>query len=170
MKRILFLSSFVLVSFLSINIWAAMPGKFLEVSPGIYRSAQPNMIDMKDLMKFGIKTIIDLNDDKATLAAEQKEANRLGIQFIAQPMSAFRTPNDSQVDEILQALVDQNNYPILIHCKHGEDRTGLIIGLHRVYEESWQPNSAYREMLDLGFHKVLVKLDRYFKQTTGWSY
>lgn len=167
MKKTIALVSFALSSALSFNVWGALPEKFYEVSPGIYRSAQPDKADFKDLKQYGIATILNLNNDKETMAMEKKAAKAAGIQYISHPMSGFWTPDDQQVDESLAVLNDPNNYPILIHCKHGEDRTGLIVGLHRVYAERIDPQTAYQEMLDLGFHKSLVFLDRYYKRVTG---
>nr|CAG8610587.1 4258_t:CDS:2 [Entrophospora candida] len=31
--------------------------------------------------------------------------------------------------EILEALTDKSNLPVLIHCKHGKDRTGIVIAI-----------------------------------------
>ena len=167
MKKLLLVVCFALASILSFDASAALPEKFFEVSPGIYRSAQPQMVDMRDLKEFGIRAILTLNDDEATLVAEKKAARALGIKLIAHPMSGFWSPRDEQVDASLAALQDHRNYPILVHCKHGEDRTGLIIGLHRVQTEGWRAEDAYEEMLDRGFHRILVFLKRYFKDRTG---
>lgn len=165
-----FLVSISVAFFSAISFDAiAMPAKFFEVSPGIYRSAQPSKTDMADLKEFGIKTILNLNNDDETMAKEQKAAKKLGIEVIEHPMSGFWSPDELQVEESLKVLQDPNNHPILIHCKHGEDRTGLIVGLHRVYAEGWTPDVAYEEMLERGFHPILYYLDRYFKIVTGLS-
>nr|CAG8609214.1 840_t:CDS:2 [Entrophospora candida] len=31
--------------------------------------------------------------------------------------------------EILEVLTDKSNLPVLIHCKHGKDRTGIVIAI-----------------------------------------
>lgn len=46
----------------------------------------------------------------------------------------------------------------LIHCTHGQDRTGLIVGMHRVMHDGWFARDAYGEMLDHNFHPELVGL------------
>jgi protein tyrosine/serine phosphatase len=169
MRIILFYLSLALVNLFSLNVFAALPGKFVEVSPGIYRSAQPNIEDLQDLKNLGIKTILTLNDKKKIVYAEGRAAKNLGLNFISNPMSGFWAPRDQQVDATLALLRDQSNYPILIHCQHGEDRTGLIIGLHRVFQERWEPKAAYDEMIQRGFHKSLVFLDEYFEGRTGFE-
>ena len=78
-------------------------------------------------------------------------------------------PSDVQINQILSALADTNNFPIFIHCHHGQDRTGLIIGLYRVEAQGWAPAKAYQEMLVNGFHPNLAGLDKYFRDRTGYS-
>ncbi len=168
MKKLLGFVYLILANFLAFNA-LALPEKFLEVSPGVYRSAQPSKVDIKALKAFGIKTILNLNNDENVMAAERRAAEINGINLIEHPMSGFWSPDVAQVERSLDLLNDPSNYPILVHCKHGEDRTGLIIGLHRVYAEGWEPEAAYDEMLELGFHRSLVYLDRYFKSVTGFD-
>ena len=70
------------------------------------------------------------------------------MTFISQPMSGFWAPNDRQVNQTEAIMADASRRPIFVHCLHGEDRTGLIVGLHRVFHEGWDPAKAYQEMLD----------------------
>ena len=167
MKQVFIFGYFVLASIVSVIACAGEPGNFFEVSPGIYRSAQPAKADFQDLKALGIKTIMDLNNDENTLSMESKAAKKAGLNFISHPMSGFWSPEEAQVNSSLEILKDPNNLPILVHCKKGQDRTGLIVGLHRVYADGWTPEKAYTEMLDMGFHKSLVPLDDYFKEVTG---
>ena len=43
----------------------------------------------------------------------------------------------------------------LVHCTHGQDRTGLIIGEHRMLHDGWNKEAAYAEMLAHHFHPEL---------------
>ena len=45
-----------------------------------------------------------------------------------------------------------------IHCTHGHDRTGLVVGCYRVLKQGWTKNDAYAEMLQHGFHPELLGL------------
>ncbi|RHZ83020.1 hypothetical protein Glove_100g26 [Diversispora epigaea] len=36
---------------------------------------------------------------------------------------------DDQIIKIFEIMTDKSNLPILIHCKHGKDRTGVVIAL-----------------------------------------
>lgn len=139
------------------------------VSPGIWRGRRPDAAELAHLKALGVKTILDLEDSSAAIAAEKPIVARLGMRFISEPMSGFWTPNDKQVDRIEALLADPRNQPIFVHCQHGQDRTGVIVALHRVFHQGWSPAKAHKEMLDLGFHKVLVLLNHYFEEKTGWE-
>jgi len=141
--------------------------RFLEVTADIYRGARPSVQGLTVLSKDGVKTDLDLEDDAAVVATERNTAERLGLQFINQPMSGTATPNDQQVDQTLKILNDPSNYPIFVHCKLGEDRTGLIIGLYRVFTQNWTAATAYNEMVADGFHPFLLGLKDYFDQKTA---
>ena len=113
--RTFFSFIFLATSCFATNALGALPDKFYKVSEGIYRSAQPTASDYQDLKRMGIKTVLTLNNDQRTLAAETRTAGNLGIKLIARPMSAFSTPRDSDVNADLEDLHNPDNYPILIH-------------------------------------------------------
>ncbi|CAG8605402.1 8244_t:CDS:2 [Dentiscutata erythropus] len=41
----------------------------------------------------------------------------------------FLDSSDKEICEVLEVMTDETNLPILIHCKHGKDRTGIIIAI-----------------------------------------
>lgn len=82
-------------------------------------------------------------------------------------MSSSKTPQDAQVNGLLELLDDAQVQPLYVHCHYGKDRTGLIMGLHRVLYQGWTADRAYQEMRDIGFNPILTKLKNYFKKRTG---
>ena len=144
-------------------------GKAKIVEAGVYRSPRPTDADLAALRAAGVKYILDLEDDSAAVAHEKQVAAKLGFTFISRPMSGFWTPDDSQVNGTEALLANPKNRPILVHCLHGEDRTGLIVGLYRVEHEGWTPAKAYQEMLANNFHQLLVFLNHYYESKTGWE-
>jgi protein tyrosine/serine phosphatase len=166
---------FTAIAFWTLTLTAALTASaaddlpnFREVNALILRSGRPTEKGLTDLRnQRGLKTIINLEDSNSNVTKEAAWAQKLGIDYRSYPTASFSRPDDAKVAEILDLLNDQTRYPILIHCKHGEDRTGLMIGLHRVFTDQWTPKAAYQEMLDLGFHTILVSLDRYYKDKTG---
>ena len=43
------------------------------------------------------------------------------------------------------------NPPVLVHCRHGADRTGLIIAIYRILYQNWTVDEAKDELINGGF-------------------
>ncbi|WP_432635880.1 fused DSP-PTPase phosphatase/NAD kinase-like protein [Candidatus Avelusimicrobium sp.] len=132
-----------------------------QVSPWLYRGGQPTRQGYEELVKMGIKTVINLRvtpQDKKLIA---------GL-----PLTVYQVPinpvmlNTDGVDEVLKLLSDPANYPIYIHCRYGSDRTGTMVALYRMAVEDWPREHAIQEMTSphFGFHKVFTNLLRYIQQ------
>jgi len=139
---------------------------FKSATDEITRGGRPTYSGVRKLSEMGVRTVINLENDSDAIRKDQAYAEKFGIDYYSFPMSWMKEPKDATIDEILQLLQDESAYPIFIHCKHGQDRTGLLIGLYRVFVQNWTADAAYQEMLDLGFHPRLWALDRYFKKAT----
>jgi protein tyrosine/serine phosphatase len=147
-------------SFASIN-------KFLEFTPGIYRGSQPTVnADYQMLKNLGVKTIVNLRDVSEG-DYEDQIASKFGFTFYRFPMNAWYTPDDSQIDQILNVISDPQNQPVFVHCLYGKDRTGLVVGLHRVLHEGWKRMDAYNEMVSFGFNRIFVRMQYYFYVKTS---
>jgi len=99
------------------------------VAGELYRSAQPEPEEIAAWQKrYGIKTIINLQGPHpyADWYREEKAtAESLGIKLIDYQMSASRDVKAKQVNEILDILAKAQR-PILVHCRNGADRSGLV--------------------------------------------
>ena len=171
MKTIL-ISAFLFTGFFSLTVLADPPQdlpRFFEVvTDQVYRGAQPTENGYKQLATMGIKTVIDLRGDDS-VKDETKWAQANGIKFINVPLSGFFEPSDANMNEIETDLNDVTLRPLFIHCQQVEDRTGLSIGLYRVFSQGWTPAAAWAEMEKLGFHSILLGLTDYFKDKTGYD-
>lgn len=153
----------------TVQIQNAIPN-FLQVTNNLFRGGRPNTSDLASLKsEKNIATVIDLENKMPVVDQENKVVTDLGLKFISSPMDAAVRPTDQQVSQILAYLRDASNEPIFIHCHHGQDRSGLIIGIYRVEVQGWTPAKAYQEMLDNGFHSNLSALDNYFRDRTGYA-
>lgn len=138
--------------------------RFQEVSPGIYRGGRPSKAALAKLQaRYGIETIVSMDDNEEVVREEAEESAALGIEHVSVPLSGIWAPADDKVDIILNHLKESSRHPIFLHCKEGRDRTGLLIGLHRVLNESWSVAKAYSEMLEMGFRPYNIYLRRYFE-------
>jgi len=155
------------------------PANFYLVSTGIYRGGHPDSGGLQYLKNLGITTIVDLEigdlveSTPAKIDAEIAGATAIGMNDIREPMSAFELALSSsfndKINQILSILADPTQKPVYVHCLHGQDRTGLVIGLERVINEGWTPAAAWSEMLERGFHPGFLGLSTYFFRRTGWN-
>jgi tyrosine-protein phosphatase SIW14 len=155
------------------------PPNFAQVTAGIYRGGHPDEGGLLYLQSLGVITIVDLEIGdfiEATpwsISDEIQEATALGINDVREPISAFSLALSSSFDDEINAdlaiLADTSQQPVYVHCAHGQDRTGLVIGLERVINEGWAPADAWQEMLAHGFHEGFLGLDDYFFRRTGWN-
>ena len=152
------------------------PPNFALVRSGLYRGGHPDSSNLDYLKSIGVRTIVDLEIGdfvEATpwsISDEESAAKEKGFTFIRKPLSAFQPfVSDDEMNATMDLLNDPSSGTIYVHCKHGQDRTGMVIGLERVLDEGWEAGDAYQEMLDHGFHPEFIGLKHYFDEKTGLS-
>jgi hypothetical protein len=125
------------------------------VAPGIYRCGQPTVEGWIYLHSLGVSNVIKLNTVEE---GSDAPAVLLGMTVHHYPIPAdqqFMPGSVSQAD--LAAAVREIQPGTVVHCTHGKDRTGLVIGLWRV-RQGWTRELAYAEMRQYRFHPILVGL------------
>jgi tyrosine-protein phosphatase SIW14 len=131
-----------------------------EVEPGVWRGGEPTAAGWSYLKSIGITDDLKLNECSED---EDLGATKNGIWLHYEPISlwdqTFGAPIKSRVDRAV-GDIHPGTY---IHCEHGQDRTGLIVGLYRVRVEGWSKKTAYKEMLAHGFHPALLGLSNAWK-------
>ncbi len=110
-----------------------LTGNQHEVIAGqLYRSAQPGAEEIDSLVRrHGIKTIINLrNETRGDWYAEEKaSAERNGVTLVDYPISSgdiLPVEGSAKLAEIMRNA----EKPILIHCEHGANRTGLASAIY----------------------------------------
>jgi len=142
---------------------------FHQVTPGLLRGARPSQAGMDDLAALGVRTDLDLERTQSYVDAEQGFADNAGVDFASEPMSYIWEPSDDFIDEVLSIMADPAMQPVYVHCKLGNDRTGLVVALYRVEVQGWTPKAAWDEMMAMGFHRIWVGLSHYFEERTGYE-
>jgi protein tyrosine/serine phosphatase len=130
---------------------------FHQVDPGIYRGGAPTDSGLSTLKSLGIHTIIDLRISPRLVKQEKKRALALGFTWINLPMGS-EAPTDKQVTTLLAVLARAPGEPVFVHCQHGADRAGCMIGIYRVVVEGWTFQRAWQEMRHYGFNPRWSKL------------
>lgn len=139
---------------------------FHQVHPYLYRSGEPTQLGLKQAHSKGIRTLIDLRGgDKSR--EEAVWAKSLGLKYINLPMSS-EPPTKKQVDTFLKEVKDSQANPakgaVLVHCAHGSDRTGAMVGIWRVTQDKWNYPDTYKEMRHYWFTPKFTKLSGAVKQ------
>lgn len=109
--------------------WDQAHHNFGEVQPGrIYRSGQmPASSLARTIADNGIKTVLNLRGSNTEdwYVSERKATLDAGATQVDIAMSSCIWISRDQLRTIVQAL-DTSEYPMLIHCAWGSERTGLV--------------------------------------------
>jgi protein tyrosine phosphatase (PTP) superfamily phosphohydrolase (DUF442 family) len=132
---------------------------FAEVTPGLFRGAQPSETALVDLSRAGVKSIIDLRKSGTGTIKEKALAQRLGMNYFHIPMG-YLGPPPHKVIKFLKLVLNEDNRPVFVHCRQGADRTGTMIAVYRMVVQGWSLNQVYPEMHHHHFKPWLVALKR----------
>lgn len=135
---------------------------FHEVHPFLYRSGEPTEAGLATARdKYNIKTLIDLRGSPKYTEAEKAWAKKLGMNYVNLPMSS-EPPTKAQVTTMMKAIREARDKKtpgaVLVHCAHGSDRTGCMIGIWRVMEDNYTYDQAYAEMRRYWFTPKFTQL------------
>jgi protein tyrosine phosphatase (PTP) superfamily phosphohydrolase (DUF442 family) len=122
--------------------------KFGEVSPQLYRGAQPSSEGLEHLASMGVEIIVNLRPGEHP--DEEQEATRLGMRYVSIPWHCYH-PNDEVMADFLHVLRENPNKKVFVHCELGSDRTGMSIAAYRMSVQGWSADEAMKEMQAYGF-------------------
>ncbi|MFT4032087.1 MAG: tyrosine-protein phosphatase [Siphonobacter sp.] len=127
---------------------------FYLLNNQVYRSEQPTRKEFKALEQFGIKEVISMRRGK-NRDIQRAEGTHLTLHQV--PMNAGHLDEKSIID--ILRLIKNSQGPILFHCWHGSDRTGVIAAMYRIVFENWSKEAAIDEMEHggFGFHRKFKK-------------
>jgi len=124
---------------------------FGEVTPSLYRGALPSNEGFEALKKLGINVVVDLRGGKNK--EEETTVTKLGMQYISIP-SHCPFPNDGPFAKFLRVIRENPAKKVFVHCRLGDDRTGMAVAAYRIAEEGWSADEAMKEMKTFGFSAV----------------
>lgn len=131
-----------------------------RVAPGVYRGAQPGKSGYATLKAMGVKTVIDLR----TTASEKSEVEAAGMKAVAIPMEMSRDGLKEKVDRVVALMADPANQPVYVHCRHGQDRTGIVVAAFRMKEQGWSLEDAEAEMQSFGFNDIWINFKEFIRR------
>ena len=145
-----------------------LPNLF-QVSPVLYRSAQPtaeglNLLNQNLAVSYGlpkeIKTVVNLRNNEGDGALVVPT----GVRYEQIPFDTWQV-KETDVVRFLKIVRNPKNQPVLLHCKHGADRTGMMTAIYRIVEQGWRKQDAIAEMAQggFGYHPIWSNLIRYIE-------
>ncbi len=134
------------------------PANLHRVDAKVWRSGQPSRHDFGNLERQGIGEVLCLR----RWHSDKEEAGDLKRHHLR--VSAGRIRDEDMV-AALQVLVSAEK-PVLVHCFHGSDRTGVVIAMYRMVVQDWTREKAISEFMDprYGHHAdVFPNIRRYLE-------
>lgn len=125
-----------------------------SVDASVFRGSRPRP-DQYSMLRAVVKSVVSLEG----IAEDQREANGLApLQVASCPILFaeiyFTGIAQIYLDKILE-IIDSAPKPVLVHCEHGEDRTGLVVAAYRVRVSRWVKDAAMAEALRFGYRRWL---------------
>jgi tyrosine-protein phosphatase SIW14 len=129
------------------------------VAPGVLRGAEVGKNGYATLKAMGVKTVIDMR----TSESEKAQVEAAGMTAIAIPIEMTRDGLKEKVDRVVALMADPANQPVYVHCRHGQDRTGIVVAAFRMKQQGWSLADAETEMQAFGFNDVWVNFRKFIR-------
>jgi protein-tyrosine phosphatase len=128
------------------------------VDKGFWRSPRPTK-DQLELWKrlYGIASVLNLEGDAPdAVGCEKGMCDQLHIDESYIAMSGVQRPSANALREAVNFIqIEQaTNTPVLVHCLHGVDRTGMVCAAYRIVKQGWTVEQAWAEALAKGMHRI----------------
>jgi len=148
-------------------------GNFHTVVAGeFYRSAQPSAKQLqKYVAEHGIRTVINLRGEAEASRWYRDEVattQELGIRHIDFGMSSSDTVTSEVADRLLDIMKTAPK-PILIHCKAGADRSGIVSAIYGRAIAGWSEESAERQLSVYFGHIGIPYLSSTYAMDESWE-
>jgi protein-tyrosine phosphatase len=126
-----------------------------QVTPGVlWRGAKPDASGAAALIELGVQTVVNLellHDDRSAFEAAHPttpEATNISYFRIRDWEPNVIVAPDLLDDHVAQflAIVRTQPRPIYVHCRSGQNRTGVMVAAYRVLVEGVSVDAALAEM------------------------
>ncbi len=115
---------------------------FGKLNDNIWRSGQPTREGYRGLAAAGLKTVVNLRQE----CPQDKDLLPEGINSVYIPIKDDHEPTVEQAKEFMKVASDPKNWPLLVHCKGGEGRAGVMSALVRHSMDGWEHGMVMKEV------------------------
>ena len=119
---------------------------FGQVTPTLYRGGQPSAEGFEKLAHMGIDIVIDTGRSKR----DETLIKNLGMAYISLPWYC-PFPKDGVFERFINVTRENPGKKIFVHCRLGDDRTGMMIAAYRMGQQGWTAKEALQEMHEFGY-------------------
>ncbi len=136
-----------------------------KISRDLYRSAQPEREGFTALQNLGIRSVLNLRE----YHKDTRKARHTQLHLMAYPVAAGEV-TAADVENCL-ALIANAPKPVLVHCWHGSDRTGIVVAAYRIVFQKWSVAAAEKEFRDerFGYHEFWYENLLTLLRETDWD-
>jgi protein tyrosine/serine phosphatase len=134
-----------------------------RVEDNVFRGGQPDAQGFRGLATtYGVRTVISLR----AFNADGPLARGLDLMLVRFPIHTWNIERADVVAALRRLRRASQEAPVLLHCQHGADRTGLISALYRILYQSWSKDSALDEMQNgnFGYHAIWGNIPRFIRR------
>ncbi|MDA8100680.1 MAG: tyrosine-protein phosphatase [Nitrospiraceae bacterium] len=125
----------------------------------VYRAAQPAKKGFLELRQLGVTDVLNLRD----FHSDDEDANGAGLNLHRVKMEA----GDIETASVVKALrvIRNAEGPVVIHCWHGADRTGMVAAFYRILFQSWSKEDAIDELVNggYGYHAIYKNIPEFIR-------
>lgn len=118
-----------------------------QVSEGFFRAAQPTPGQVRRMGRRGIRTIVNLRGGRehGSWPLEKQAADAVGIEIKDFILRSRGAPDKDSL-LALPAFFETLEEPVLVHCKSGADRAGLMAALYLLIHEKRPAREAAQQL------------------------
>ncbi|AYM79255.1 protein-tyrosine-phosphatase [Janthinobacterium agaricidamnosum] len=133
-----------------------------QVTPVLFRSAKLDSADVAQLQTLGVKTVISLR----SFHSDTQVLDGSGIRAVRIPINTWAIRDKHVIETMRSIRAAEQQGPVLLHCLHGADRTGLMAAMYRMLYQGWPRAKAIDELKNggYGYHAVWKNIESYLKR------
>ncbi len=133
--------------FIDHGIFRVIYLNYHQVTPQFWRAAQPTPRHIRQMAQSGIKTIVNIRAGRehGSWPLEKQACEENGITLVEFILRSRGAPDRASM-LALPAFFKSLHYPVLVHCKSGADRAGLMSALYVLICEKRTAQEALKQL------------------------